>query len=94
MAHHQPRKPRHGPCIYCRVTTKLTKEHIVPRSKLAQPLGPKNVAYACGPCNSLKANMSAAELRDLAGEMRSVAGRASMIARAVDKLIRDRGLPG
>ena len=40
-------------CAYCKSTSKLTMDHIVPLSKGGQHTQ-RNIAPACGPCNSRK----------------------------------------
>lgn len=83
---------RRGKCGYCGSTGIMTRDHIIPRSVLAVQLGPRNIVDACGSCNSLKADLSPFQMRQLANDMRSVAGRLNRIARGVDRLCRDRGL--
>lgn len=83
---------RRGRCVYCGANGDLTKDHIIPRSVLPTPLGPRNVAHSCGSCNALKADLSPGDMRLLANDMRSVAGRLNRIARGVDRLCRERGL--
>ncbi len=84
--------PPTGRCAYCGIVAPLTRDHIVPRSLLAAPLGAKNIVRACESCNKLKTNMTPAQMRDLSGEMRAVANRLGRIATRVDQLCRERGL--
>jgi hypothetical protein len=81
------------PCGYCGTNIVLTKDHIIPRSKIGNTYGAKNIAYVCRGCNELKDDMTPVEMRIMANEMRSVANRLDRIARRVEQISRERGLP-
>ena len=46
---------RHGHCAYCRaVTSKLTRDHVIPRCQGGAGLGPHNIVLVCRNCNASK----------------------------------------
>ena len=46
---------RHGHCAYCRaVTSKLTRDHVIPRCQGGTGLGPDNIVLVCRNCNASK----------------------------------------
>jgi 5-methylcytosine-specific restriction endonuclease McrA len=85
-------------CAYCGrefneqfYGTRKTKDHIVPRS--VAPSGTRDgVIYACGSCNSIKANMLPDAMRIMADAHRNQADHLDRIAAKVDELIKARGL--